>query len=99
MTVYPRHLWWDSNGMDEGFSEWGSEDTDLLWRVRRGGIDSKLLEDVVVEHCEHDPQPSKQTSGPVNLERLNRRMAGELGLANPEGWGEGGRVILSPSDD
>jgi hypothetical protein len=94
MTVYPRHIWWDAHGMDEAFTEWGSEDTDLLWRVRAGaGIDSRLLEELVVYHCPHELNPAKGESGKRNLERLNKRMAGEIGLANPEGWGEGGKVI------
>ncbi len=94
MTVYPRRIWFDANGMDEEFSEWGSEDTDLLWRVRAGaGIDSRLLGELVVYHCPHEPNPTKEESGKRNLERINKRMAGEVGLANPEGWGEGGRVV------
>jgi hypothetical protein len=97
MTVYPRHVWYDSHGMDEEFTRWGSEDTDLLWRVRMGtGVEAKLLDEVVVYHCPHKEQKDKKASGKQNLDRLNRRMAGELGLANPDGWGQGGRVVLYP---
>jgi hypothetical protein len=95
MTVYPRHIWWDASGMDEGFTEWGSEDMDLLWRIRAAGIDSRLIEELVVYHCLHELNPAKEASGKRNLERLNKRMAGEVGAANLEGWGIGGRVVFS----
>jgi hypothetical protein len=96
MTVYPRHLWEEAHGMDEGFRDWGSEDTDLLWRILRGaGIQSRILE-ASVYHCPHEPQKAKEESGPRNLERLNKRMAGELGPANVGGWGDGGRIVYEP---
>jgi len=92
-TVYPHHLYWAASGMDEGFERWGSEDMDLLWRLRQGGIEASLLEDVILEHAYHPPQEGKAESGEANLERINRRQRGELGAANPDGWGEGGEVV------
>lgn len=51
--------WWSVGGMDEGFVEWGWEDTDLRTRWRKQGVYEARLP-YTVRHYYHQPVDPRQ---------------------------------------
>jgi GT2 family glycosyltransferase len=71
------------NGFDEISYDglWGAEDTDLAFRLIKGGMKVKVVRSAVVYHIDH---PTRNTGGQRDL--LNRKMAEPIVRARPASW-------------
>jgi len=86
--------WTKVGGFDEDFVGWGSEDFDLLTRMKRSGAQVKWMGEsrasINLFH-QHHPKPNLKEDlacQEVNKRLLNKAMSGNRPFkANPNGWG------------
>jgi GT2 family glycosyltransferase len=86
--------WTKVGGFDESFVGWGSEDFDLLTRMKRSGARVRWMgecrESINLFH-QHHPKPNIKEDlacQEVNKKILNKSMNGKRPYrANPKGWG------------
>jgi Glycosyltransferase like family 2 len=75
-------------GMDEAFTGWGHEDTELWLRACRSLRCRKDVTGAMVIHQPHPRQPDAAAGG-QNRDRLMRRITDPARPVNPSGWGRG----------
>jgi hypothetical protein len=75
-------------GMDETFTSWGHEDTELWLRACRSLRCRKDVTGAMLIHQSHPRQHDAAAGGP-NRGRLMRRIADPGHQVNPSGWGRG----------
>lgn len=92
LSVLPRAYVLELGGWDEGYVGYGSEDIDLLWRLRKiKGYEAEPVEGIRVFHQPHAEAADKALHGPRNMARLNNKLAD--GFGEVENDREGFRFI------
>jgi len=81
VALLPRGLVETARGWDEQYYGYGSEDLDLIHRLRTDlgarlvMLDAKALEPLL--HVPHDERPERREYGPASLKRLEARIRGQ----------------------
>lgn len=82
--------WNKVRGFDERYKIWGSEDQDLLKRVKMAGVGviwlGESLESIMVFH---QPHPKKDIKNDLEWQEKNKKFLNNITTyrANPDGWG------------
>lgn len=82
--------WYKVHGYNELFKGWGSEDTDLLVRMRMAGVKIKWMgttrESIMAFH---QPHPKKDLKNDLEWQEKNKKFLYNIKdyKANPNGWG------------
>lgn len=92
-TVIPLSAFHAVGAFDESFEGWGSEDNDLLIRLRNRGCTVLPLEGFNhAYHMPHPEAPNRHEEAERNIARLQSLAEDENRVVNPDGWGQGGEV-------
>ncbi len=94
--ILPREWLTENRGMDEAYSGWGMEDSDLWWRATTELPGQVEQSDCRLIHQWHPREVRSQPAFARNKERFYRRLLGHRVPTNPQGWGRGtvGRLDL-----
>jgi GT2 family glycosyltransferase len=74
-------------GYDEKMRHWGFEDTDMVWRARRAGLDLQWISDKT--SMLHQWHPTRKHDHYINiyLNRLRQWLTRDVVVKNRDGWG------------
>ncbi len=101
-SLLPRCLLEAARGWDAEYCGYGSEDLDLIHRLRHDLASRMVQFDVKdvppLTHVAHPPRAEKLEYGRASLARLELRVSGRLRGANPDGWGLGSKQTVQDGE-
>jgi GT2 family glycosyltransferase len=86
LAMAAKEKFFEIRGYEEDYTHWGREDTDLVERLKRSGLEARCLDNIPGWHQHHESGKINQEASERNTKIYYERT--KQIKRNPDGWGE-----------